>query len=504
MFDAVLLGAWDGLRLLLTWPNVLYPVAGTLLAMVVAFLPGISGVTLMTLLIPFTLSWDRLPVVLLFGGLVGGATFMGSVTAILFNVPGTGPSAATLLDGHPMARQGQARTALGCAAMASAGGSTIGILVLIALIPLMREAILAFGPPEMLMLMVWGLSTIAAVTRGGVIRALVVMGVGLLLACVGQDPRTAELRFTGGADYLWDGVSLVPVVLGLFSVAEVVQLSVSQRATIAGLGQVTELAGSAWDGVKAVFQHFGLFVRSAIIGTVIGIIPGIGGTVASFMAYGQAAQSAGPDGRFGRGDIRGVIAPEAAHDAKDGGALVPVLAFGIPGSEGTAVLMTALLLHGLAPGRALMTDNLALVFVLIWSLFLSNWLTSMVGLALVNPLARLTTIRIQRLAPVILALAAVGAYTDRQQFADVVVTFFFGGLGYLMKKHRWPRIPFIVALLLGSGIELNLHITSQLHSLGRLHLFSRPVLFVLVALTAGSAWLPFARMFKPYLKRRPA
>ena len=270
----LLQAAWEGLRLLLAWPNVLYPVAGTLLAMVVAFLPGISGVTLMTIMIPFTLSWEPLPVVLLFGGLVGGATFMGSITAILFNVPGTGPSAATMIDGFPMAQQGKARTAIGCAALASAGGSTVGIVVLVALVPLMRAAILAFGPPELLALMIWGLATIAAVSRGAVLRAFIIMGVGLLLSFVGQDPRTAEMRFTFGSVYLWDGLNLVPVILGLFSIAEVAHLGISGRRTISGTTRVQELSGSVVEGARAVFTHFGLFIRSSLIGTVVGIIPG--------------------------------------------------------------------------------------------------------------------------------------------------------------------------------------------------------------------------------------
>ncbi len=500
----VVRAAWEGLQLLLAWPNVLYPVAGTLLAMVVAFLPGISGVTLMTLLIPFTMSWEPLPVVLLFGGLVGGATFMGSITAILFNVPGTGPSAATMIDGFPMAQQGKARTAIGCAALASAGGSTVGILVLIALVPLMREAILAFGPPELLALMLWGLATIAAVSRGAVLRAFIIMGVGLLLSFIGQDPRTAELRFTLGSVYLWDGLSLVPVILGLFSIAEVAHLGISGRRTISGSTRVQDLSGSVVEGAAAVFRHFGLFLRSSLIGTVVGIIPGIGGTVASFMAYGQAVQTSKDRDRFGSGDIRGVLAPEAAHDAKDGGALVPLLAFGIPGSEATAVLMTVLLLHGIAPGRALMTQDLPLVFVLIWALFLSNWITSIAGVLLVGPLSRLTTLRVQVLAPVLLALAAIGAFTDKERMADVGLAFLFGAIGYLMKKHRWPRIPLVVALLLGGGIELNLHITAQLHRLGRIQWADRPVLLVLAALLLLSVWLPFSRTFQASLRKRPS
>jgi putative tricarboxylic transport membrane protein len=490
VIEATLVAAWEGLRLVFAWPNVLYPLAGTLLAMAVAFLPGVSGVTLMALAVPFTLTWDPLEVVLLFGGLVGGATFMGSVTAILFNVPGTGPSAATLLDGYPLAQQGQARTALGCAALSSAMGSSVGVLLLVLLVPFMTRAILAFGPLELLLLVVWGLATIVVITRGGAVPAAIATGIGLLLSLVGHDPLTGERRFTFGSLFLWDGLSLVPVMLGIFSIAEMADLAVSGRRSISGAGPGAGSSGSVLAGARALFQNVGLFLRCSVIGTVIGAVPGIGGTVASFMAYGHAVQSARGGGRFGQGDIRGVLAPEAAHDAKDAGALVPVLAFGIPGSDATAVLMAALVLHGLAPGRELMTDQLPLVFVLIWSLFLSNWVTSLLGLALVSPLSRLTSVRVGLIVPLVLALAAVGAFAEQQRIGDVLVAVLFGVAGYYMKKHGWPRIPLVVALLLGASLERHLHVTLRLHALDRLDVLGRPVallLLLLVAVTVGSS-----------------
>ena len=493
MAELTLRAALEGLSLVFSWPNLLYPLAGTALAMIVAFLPGVSGVTLMALAIPFTLTWEPLPVMLTFGGLIGGATFMGSITAILFNVPGTGPSAATLIDGHPMARQGHARTAIGCAAFSSALGSTFGIAALIALIPLMTRAIVVFGPPELLLLLVWGLATIVLIARDAIVRAAVAAGVGLLLSLVGHDPLTGELRFTGGALFLWDGIGLVPLMLGLFSIAEMLDLGVSGRATISDLPGADALAGSVREGARAIGRHFGLFLRSAAIGTFVGIVPGIGGTVASFLAYGHAVQSSRDRGRFGYGDIRGVLAPEAAHDAKDGGALVPVLAFGIPGSDATAVLMAALVLHGLAPGRELMTEGLPLVFVLIWSLFLSNWMTSLLGLALVRPLARLTTIRVGVIVPVVLALAVIGAYADRQRMGDVLLACGFGVAGYYLKKHGWPRMPLVVALLLGAALERHLHITVRLHQLGRLDLAERPAVIVLLALIVLTLGAPLMR-----------
>jgi putative tricarboxylic transport membrane protein len=483
----------EGFRLVVSWPNILYPIAATLLAMIFALFPGLSGSTLMALALSFTLTWDRVPLLLVFGAFVGGATFMGSVTAILFNIPGTAASAATLFDGHPLARQGKARTAIGCSASASALGSTFGVLALVALIPFLRRAALAFGPAEYLMMTVWGLTTIAVVTRGSVVRGLVAAGLGLLLSFVGHDPRTAEPRFTGGILYLWEGLSIVPILLGLFSVGEMIDLATSGRRTISGKTRVEELTGSVREGALSVFRHLGLLVRSSAIGTAVGIIPGVGGTVASFIAYGHAMQSAKDGDRFGKGDIRGVIAPEAAHDAKDGGSLVPTLAFGIPGNEGTALLLAALVLHGLPPGKELLTTNLPLVFALIWSLFLSNWLTSILGVALVAPLARLTLVRTQVLTPLIFALAAAGAFAFRNRIEDVVVAFLFGVFGYALKKHGWPRIPFVIALVLGGLFEANAHITMRLHALGRLDFFSRPLVIALVALTVFNLAVPLIR-----------
>ena len=443
----------------------------------------------MALAIPVTYAWDPLAVMLLFGAFVGGATFMGSVTAILFNIPGKTQNAVTLLDGYPLTLEGRAKTAIGCAAASSALGSTVGVFFLIALIPLMRQAAVALGPAEYLMLAIWGLTTLAALAGNSLLKGLAAAGIGLALAMIGYDPRTAELRFTFGLDYLHDGLSLVPVFLGLCALAEMIDLMVSGRATLSGQARSQPLGGSVAEGVGSVFRHFGLFLRSSVIGTVIGAIPGIGSSVAGFIAYGHASQSARDRSRFGHGDIRGVLAPEAANDAKDGGALIPTLALGIPGGTGTAVLLGVLTLHGLAPGREMLTDNLVLVFVLIWSLFLSNWITSLLGLTLVNPMARLSTIRTARLIPVILSLAVLGALQFRGLMADVICAVVFGLLGYLMKRLDWSRIPLVIALALAPLFETNLHLTLRLQELGRIDFWSRPVVIALVLLTLGNLFL---------------
>jgi TctA family transporter len=447
--------------------------------MVFSASPGLNSSSLMALAIPVTYAWDPLAVMLLFGAFVGGATFMGSVTAILFNIPGKTQNAVTLLDGYPMTARGEAKTAIGCAAASSALGSTVGIIILMALIPLMRQAAVALGPPEYLMLAIWGLTMLAALAGNSLLKGLAAAGIGMALAMIGYDPRTAEQRFTFGLEYLHDGLSLVPVFLGLFALAEMIDLIVSRRATLSGRLKSQELGGSVTEGVLSVFRHFGLFLRSSAIGTVIGGIPGIGGSVAGFIAYGHASQTARDRSQFGQGDIRGVLAPEAAIDAKDGGALIPTLALGIPGGTGTAVLLGALTLHGLSPGREMLTDNLVLVFALIWSLFLSNWITSLLGLALVNPMARL-----------ILALAVLGALQFRGLMADVVCAALFGLLGYVMKRLNWSRIPMVIALALAPLFETNLHLTLRLQELGRIDFWSRPVVIGLVVLTLGNLFLP--------------
>jgi TctA family transporter len=486
MIDAAL----EGLRLVFSWPYIIYPLAATMIAMLFSAAPGLNSSTLMALLIPLTYAWEPLPVMLVFGALVGGATFMGSATAILFNIPGKASNAVTLLDGYPMTRQGQAKTAIGCAATASALGSTLGIGVLIAMLPVMRDAVLVLGPAEYLMLAIWGLTTLAAVAGDSLIKGLIAAGFGLQLAFIGYDPRTAEPRFTFGAEYLQDGLSLVPVLLGLFALAEIIDLMVSGRETLSGRRRMQDLSGSVIEGIRAVFRHFGLFIRSSFIGIVIGAIPGIGGSVAGFVAYGHASQTAGDRSRFGHGDIRGLLAPEAASDAKDGGALVPTLALGIPGGTGTAMLLGALTLHGLSPGRELLNENLTLVFVLIWSLFLSNWITSLLGLSLVNPMARLGTIRTSRLIPVILALAMIGATQYRGLPADAACAAIFGLLGYLMKRHRWPRVPLVIAMSLALLLETNLHLTLRLQELGRINFWSRPVVLLLLVLIVFNLFLP--------------
>jgi len=329
----------QGLQLVMSWPNIIWPVAGTLLSMLVSLLPGISGVALMSVVIPLTISMEPVQVMLLFGALVGGSTFAGSLTAILFNIPGRNSNTATTFDGYPLTQRGKAKTAIGCAAAASALGSTLGIVMLVTLLPFLSAIAISFGPAELLMIMIWGIFAIVLATRGSRLKGFAIAGVGVLFSFVGSDPRTAEPRFTFGFDHLLDGINLVVIFIGLFAIAESIELLQRSQSTLSGVRHKSLLSGSTFDGIKSLFKHFGTFLRSAFTGALIGVIPGVGGTVASFIAYGNESRL--HPNTFGKGDIRGVIAPESANDAKDGGALVPTLALGIPGGMGTAMLLAA-------------------------------------------------------------------------------------------------------------------------------------------------------------------
>ncbi|WP_300585277.1 tripartite tricarboxylate transporter permease [Marivita sp.] len=416
---------------------------------------------------------------------------MGSITAILFNVPGNASSAAVLLDGHPMARKGEARTAIACAATASAIGSLFGVVVLLAILPVVQPLLLEFGPLERLLLGVWGLSTIIAIPNSSSSRALAVTLLGLLCAMIGSDPGTGLPRWTFGNLQLFDGFGTVAVLLGFFTLSEIIGWRQSYRISAEG---TDPSAGSVRRGIAAVLTRPLLTARSSLIGTFIGVIPGVGGTVASFVAYGQAVQWSDNPERFGTGDIRGVIAPEAAVDSKDGGSLLPVLAFGLPGSEGGVILVTVLAIHGLVPGTPMLTDDLPLSLTLILALLMSNLLTSIVGVTLAPWLARLTRLRIDKIALPALIASLVTILQLNGLLVDLYVAVGFGLLGYILRRLDWPRVPFIIAFILGSFIEINFALTLRLAEVGRVSFWDQPAAMTISALILISfGWMLWGR-----------
>jgi TctA family transporter len=480
--------ALPALTAMLSWPAPLYLVLGTLLGMLFGILPGLGGPQVLALLLPITYGMETNLAIVLLVGAMSSIAFGGSIPGILINTPGTGQSAATCFDGFPLAQQGKAGLAIGAAATASCLGAIFGAIILTLILPVGRRVVLAFSYPEYFMLALMGLSVIAVVSKGSLWKGLIAACLGLIFSTIGYDPVTGSVRFTFGTDYLWDGIRLVPAFVGLFAIGEAIDLFL-RRGKIAQAysGKI----GRVRDGVMAVFKNFGLFLRCSAIGTIIGIIPGVGGAVTNFLAYGHAVQSSKNPEKFGTGDIRGVIASESANDSKDGGALVPTLLFGIPGSLEMAVFLGALIVLGLEPGPRMMMDRPEVVLVLIYTLVAGNILVALIGIFGAGVLVKITYVPTSLLAPVIFMLGLMGAYLTHGMFADVVLALVFGVLAFAMKRFDFPRVAVVIAIVLGGLAQKTFHQTLMLW--GFKGFFIRPISMGLFIITVAMVFLPYLR-----------
>jgi len=488
-------------ELLFTVRGLLFLGLGTVIGLVFGVIPGLGGTTAIALLIPLTFGMQPYEAITLMGGIMGSVSFGGSITAILINTPGIAPAAATCFDGYPLAQQGKAGLAIGAAGAASSLGGLLGVVVLIAVIPLAKQIVLLFGPPEFFMLAIMGLSAIALSTGGRFLRGLIAGLAGLLLSFVGYDSVSGGIRFTGGIEYLWDGIALVPALTGLFAISEMINLSV-KGGTVVTSGQANVAITRVMDGVRAVFTHYRVTLRGSLIGTFIGAVPGVGGTVAAFLSYASTLHADKDPASFGKGNIKGVIAPEAANNAKDGGALIPTLAFGIPGSAEMAIFLGVLVLHGMEPGPMLLIEHQGMVFTLILALSASCVLATVMGLAVTRQLALITLVDVHVLVPAVVALSLVGVYALNNNIGDVLIAFAFGGLGYLMIRFQYPRITMVIALVLGELAERGFH-QSMMMSDGAISVFfTRGISAVLFAITALILVAPAARLLNEYLRSR--
>lgn len=490
----------QALAYLFTLQSLSYLAFGTGIGLLFGAVPGLGGTTALALLIPLTFGMNPDSAIILVGGIMGGVPFGGSLSAILLNTPGSAPNAATCFDGYPLARQGKSGLAIGAAATASALGGLFGVAAMLVVIPIAKSIVLLFGPPEFFMLAVLGLSAIAVSTGGKLLRGLISGGFGLMLAFVGFDDVGGGLRFTAGVEYLWDGVQLVPALIGLFAIAEMIQLS-SVGGRVATESR-SENVSRVFDGVQAAFANFTTLIRGSAIGTFIGAVPGVGGTVASFFSYSVARQISDEPETFGRGNIQGVIAAEAANNAKDGGALLPTLAFGIPGSAEMAVFLGVLVLHGLEPGPRLLLDHEDLIYGLVMALSLSCVLASGIGLLLARRLALITRTDVRYLAPIVISVALIGAYALQSSLGDVIAAVVFGVIGYFMVRYDYPRITLVIALVLGGVAERSYHQSLMMSDGSHGIFFTRPVADALLALVVISLVLPALRSLTQRLKRR--
>lgn len=484
---------FSSLGQLFTVPHMLYMVIGVLIGLVVGIIPGLGGIAGMSLLLPFLYGMEPSVALGMLMGLVAVIPTGDTFASVLLGIPGSSASQATVVDGFALAKKGQAARALSSAFLSSMIGGLIGAMVLTAFILVARPVVLSFSSSELFMLTLLGLSMVAVLSGRDVFKGLAACGVGLLVGTIGMAPATGEFRLPLDIDYLYDGLPLVVVGLGIFALPEIIDLLV-KRGAIAE--QPCQL-GKGWkEGVMDVAKRPGLVARCAGIGSLMGTIPGLAGSVVDWLTYGHAVQSAKDKSQFGKGDIRGVIAPESANNATACGAMVPTLLFGIPGSGTAAVFLGGLLLLGLQPGVSMLETNLDLTYTIIWSLALANILGAAFCLGLARPVASLTRVPFVILAPLITILILFAAYQATRSLGDLFALGMIGALGVLLKQANWSRPAFLIGFVLAPGAEAYFYQAAQFQGVDA---FMRPGVIIIGALIAASLLLPPLRR---YLQKR--
>ena len=434
---------------------------GVIIGLVLGVIPGLGGIVGLAILLPFTFGMDPYSAFAMLLGMGAVTTTSDTIPAVLFGVPGTSGSAATILDGHPMARRGEAGRAFGAAYTASLLGGLFGALLLGVSIPILRPMMLSFGSPEMLGLAVFGLSMVAVLSGSSPLRGLCAAALGLLISFVGTDPQTGTQRWSFDTIYLFEGFPLVPISLGLFALPELADMAI-QRRSIAS-GSHLETRKGQMEGVRDTFRHWWLVLRVSWVGAALGAVPGLGGPVVDWIAYGYGARSEkGGQETFGTGDIRGVISSEGANNAKDGGALVPTVAFGVPGSAGMAILLGAFLIHGLQPGPEMLTKHLDITYSMVWSIAVANILGAGICFAFSDQFAKIALIRFSVLMPLIISIVFIAAFQGSRKWGDIYAVFAFGLIGWIMKRLKWPRPPLILGVVLGDIVERYMFVSINL------------------------------------------
>ena len=470
---------YQGLQLVLAWPAIGWLFAGVFVGLFFGATPGLSGVVGLAILLPFTYDMDAGASAFCFLlGMYAITTTSDTLASVLLGVPGTGASQATILDGYPMAMRGEASRAFGAAFSVSAFGGILGALLLGVSIPLVKPIIMAFASPEYVMLGVLGLTMVGSLSGSSVVKGVLSALFGLLVTTVGYSIQGGSARYYFGWNDLLEGLPLIPVVLGLFALPEVIALAVS-AAPISRVPK-DQVKGGMLRGIKDSLENWWLVLRSCLLGMYIGVLPGLGGSIVDWVAYGHAVQSAKDKSMFGKGDVRGVIAPEAANNAMKGGVLIPTVAFGIPGNAAMAIMLGAFVIQGITPGPQMLASQMDITFSLIWILVIANVVGA--GLLMVwgNQLCKLTFVRGTLIVPGILFFVMMGAWMGNQVISNWYMLLLFGLIGYFMKIGGWPRPPMILGFVLGPIMENAIDVSYQTHGIAWLY---RPIVVVLAVLS---------------------
>ncbi len=482
---------------ILTDPFSLFVIfAGTLGGVMIGALPGLSSTMAVALLLPFTVSMDVIPAIAMLSALYCAGTYGGAITAILINSPGTPAACATSFDGYPMAEQGQAGRALGMAVWSSFVGGTFSVFALLLAAPALARLAYNFGAPEYFALALFGMSMLAAISGESAVKNLIGGAFGLLIATVGVDFTTGVERFTFGFPELLDGIDFIPVMIGIFGISELLtQANVLDRVYRRLAAEAVKLP--SLEDFRKVWKTM---IRSSFIGTFIGVLPAEGGTVASMIGYNEAKRWSKEPEKFGHGAIEGVAGPETANNAATGGAMVPTLALGIPGSATTAVIMGALMVHGLRPGPHLFIEQPHFLYAIFTAMMVANFLFLGIGIVGAKLFARITLIPNTFLWPAVFVLAMVGAYSLEQNVVDIYVMLAFGLIGYVGRRHGFSPAPIIMGLVLGELMENTLKQSLIIFDHNWLRFFERPIVDVFFVLTIIGLFSPL--LFKMFQSRK--
>lgn len=452
---------------------------GTMIGLTVGVLPGLGGTAGLSIVLPFAFGMEPSAALAMMIGLLAPTTTSDTFPAVLMGIPGTSGSQATVVDGFPLAKKGEGARALGAAFTASLFGGLFGALVLTGAVFVALPIILAVGFGEQMILVILALTMIGMLTGSNPLKGIATCGIGLMIGVIGAGVATADWRLAFGQLYLADGIPIVIIGLGMFAMPEIVDL-LRRQTTISETGAL----GKGWaQGFKDAFIHWWIVLRCSVIGCLVGILPGLGGSVVDWIAYGHVLQTTGDRENFGKGDIRGVLAPESANNAKEGGALIPTLLFGIPGSGSMAILLGGFVLIGVEPGIDMIVSDLDLTYTMIWSLALANVIGAGVCLFLAGPVAKLTTIRYSLLAPVMLVVIFFAAYQATRHWGDLIALFVFGTLGIYMKRFGWPRPALLIGFFLASRLEASTYQALQVYGLSFMGRTGSIILLILTFLS---------------------